>query len=80
MSAPRVGLIGARRRRRGLGPYIARFLNAAGAEVPCFLTTSEATRDEAAAQLAKTAKLRPRGSVTPAVEATSVNVPSPLLR
>ncbi len=63
MSAPRVGLIGARRRRHGLGPYVARFLNLAGAEVPCFLATSEATRDEAAAQLAETAKLRPRGYV-----------------
>ncbi len=61
MSAPRVGLIGGRRRRHGLGPYVARFLSLAGAEVPCFLATSEATRDEATAQLAETAKLRPRG-------------------
>ena len=63
MSAPRVGLIGARRRRQGLGPYVARFLSEAGAEVPCFLTTSESSRDEAAEQLAETAKLRPRGYI-----------------
>jgi len=48
---PRVGLIGARRRRQGLGPFVARDLLAAGAEVPCFLATSEQTREAAARTL-----------------------------
>ncbi len=37
MSRPRFGLIGARRVRQGLGPFIARDLEAAGAEVACVL-------------------------------------------
>ena len=36
---PRVALIGARRVRQGLGPYVARHLVELGAEVPCFLGT-----------------------------------------
>jgi predicted dehydrogenase len=36
---PRVALIGARRVRQGLGPFVARHLAALGAEVPCFLGT-----------------------------------------
>ena len=35
----RVGLIGARRVRQGLGPFVARHLVALGASVPCFLAT-----------------------------------------
>jgi predicted dehydrogenase len=34
-----VALIGARRVRQGLGPYVARHLRSLGAEVPCFLGT-----------------------------------------
>ncbi len=44
MSAPRVGIVGARRERQGLGPYVVRDLAAAGACVPCFLATSEESR------------------------------------
>ncbi len=40
---PRVGLIGARRRRQGLGPFVARDLVSAGAVVPCFLSSSTET-------------------------------------
>ena len=36
---PRIALIGARRVRQGLGPYVARHLVELGAEVPCFLGT-----------------------------------------
>ena len=50
-SAPRVGIVGARRRRQGLGPFVARDLRAAGAEVPCFLATTPATRDATARAL-----------------------------
>ena len=48
MSAPRVALIGARRARQGLGPFVARDLHAAGAEISGFLTT----RPESSAQAA----------------------------
>lgn len=53
MTRARVALIGARRARQGLGPFVARDLEAAGLEVCGFLATSAATRDEAAAQLAQ---------------------------
>lgn len=61
MTPVRVGLIGARRARQGLGPFVARELRAAGAEVPCFLSTRAETREEAAAQLARGAGVRARG-------------------
>jgi predicted dehydrogenase len=61
MKPLRVGLIGARRARQGLGPFVARDLRAAGAEIACFLVTSEAARSEAAAQLARSAGVAPRG-------------------
>jgi predicted dehydrogenase len=61
MKPLRVGLIGARRARQGLGPFVARHLRAAGAEIPCFLVTSEASRAEAAAQIASSAGIAPRG-------------------
>ncbi len=61
MSAPRVALIGARRVRQGLGPFVARDLVALGAEVVAVLGTSLATLDEAAAQLEKHAGVRPPG-------------------
>jgi predicted dehydrogenase len=51
VSAPRVGIVGARRARQGLGPFVARDLVTAGAEVVAFTATSEATRAEAGAQL-----------------------------
>jgi hypothetical protein len=58
---PRVAVIGARRRRVGLGPFVIRELIAAGARVPCFLATSEATRDEAARAIEATCGAAPRG-------------------
>jgi predicted dehydrogenase len=39
----RVALIGARRVRQGLGPFVARHLRELGAEVPCFLGTRPET-------------------------------------
>jgi predicted dehydrogenase len=57
----RVGLIGARHARQGLGPYVARDLVAAGVEVPCFLGTCDATLREAAAQLQERAGVVARG-------------------
>lgn len=50
--APRVGLVGAARRRQGLGPYVARDLEAAGAEVVSFCTARPETVAGAAEQLA----------------------------
>jgi predicted dehydrogenase len=61
MSRPRVGLVGARQRRQGLGPFVARDLVQAGAGVPCFVTTSTATRDAAIGQLAATCGVEARG-------------------
>lgn len=45
--SPRVGIIGASARRQGLGPYMARFLAAAGAEL-CGLVSSSPASAEAA--------------------------------
>jgi len=42
---PRIGIVGAGRRRQGLGPFVARDLVAAGAEIPGFVVTSAASRD-----------------------------------
>lgn len=49
--APRVALIGARRVRQGLGPYVAKHLVQAGAQVVGFVGTSTASREQAAAGL-----------------------------
>jgi hypothetical protein len=56
-----VGIIGARRRRQGLGPFVARDLRAAGAEIPCFLATTAETRDAAARELASSYQIEARG-------------------
>ncbi|HRV83129.1 MAG TPA: Gfo/Idh/MocA family oxidoreductase, partial [Planctomycetota bacterium] len=40
---PRIALVGARRARQGLGPFVARFLEAAGADVVGFLGTGPAS-------------------------------------
>jgi predicted dehydrogenase len=42
----KVGVIGARRVRQGLGPYVVRHLAALGAEVPCFLASRAETIPE----------------------------------
>jgi predicted dehydrogenase len=60
----RVGLVGARRVRQGLGPFVARDLRAAGAEVPCFLVSHEASLEPARAQLAEVAGIDARGYVS----------------
>ncbi|NQZ96379.1 MAG: Gfo/Idh/MocA family oxidoreductase [Myxococcales bacterium] len=61
MDAPRVGVIGARRRRQGLGPFVVRDLIAAGAEVPCFVGTSAETLKETASALAVDSGVDARG-------------------
>lgn len=57
----RVGIIGARRRVQGLGPFVARDLVAAGADVPSFLVTSEASAALAREALREHAGIAPRG-------------------
>jgi hypothetical protein len=47
----RVGILGARRGRQGLGPFVARCLREAGAEVVGFTATSDATVAQACDQL-----------------------------
>ena len=51
MSAPRIGLIGARRVRQGLGPFVARDLASLGADVTCVLGTSPETSEQARREL-----------------------------
>jgi len=63
VTPPRVGIVGARRRRQGLGPFVARDLVAAGARVPCFLGTAEATLELARRELASLAGVEARGYV-----------------
>jgi len=63
LRSPRVGLVGARRARQGLGPFVARDLARAGAEVPCFLVTRSASLEPAQEALARHAGLHPRGYV-----------------
>jgi predicted dehydrogenase len=53
--------VGARRARQGLGPFLARDLYAAGAEVPCFTVSKHASLAEAELQLSRTAGVRARG-------------------
>jgi predicted dehydrogenase len=61
VSAPRVGIIGARRVRQGLGPFVARDLVAAGAIVPGFAVTSPDSIGPALAAIEQHASVSPRG-------------------
>lgn len=61
MSAVRVGIVGARRVRQGLGPFVARDLVAAGASVPCFLVTRSESLEPARAEIERQAGVSPRG-------------------
>jgi hypothetical protein len=60
VSRLRVAVIGARRARQGLGPFIARDLLAAGADVVGLLATSSGSGAEASAQCERFAGVRPR--------------------
>jgi predicted dehydrogenase len=51
--SPRVGVIGARKSRQGVGDHLARFFEAEGARVVAVCGTSAATAAEAAASLAE---------------------------
>ena len=64
MTSPRVGIVGARRTRQGLGPFVARDLVAAGAQVPCFLTASAASLESGARALRETAGVDTRGYIS----------------
>jgi len=61
VSAPRVGIIGARRVRQGLGPFVVRDLVAAGVEVPCFAVTAPSSIQPALAEIQRHAAVSPRG-------------------
>lgn len=52
-SAPRVAIVGARRARQGLGPFMARHLRRAGAEVVAHWGTSAASAEAATRELAE---------------------------
>ncbi len=60
MSAPRVALVGARRVRQGLGPFVARALVAARVEVTTVLGTSAESAESAARELALRFGIRAR--------------------
>jgi len=60
VSAPRVALVGARRVRQGLGPFVARDLAAAGVEISVVLGTSAESATSAARELAERFGIRAR--------------------
>jgi predicted dehydrogenase len=57
----RIGILGAGRRRQGLGPFVARDLLAAGAEVPGFVVTSPESRDAVSRAWSSDLGIQPRG-------------------
>jgi len=61
LKAPRIGVVGARRARQGLGPFVVRDLVCAGAEVRSFVATSEETRVAGAQELLRVAGVEARG-------------------
>lgn len=63
-TGPRIGLIGARRARQGLGPFVARHLRSLGAQVVGHVGTTEASAARAAAELQAHAGVRSRPFVT----------------
>ncbi|MEM7263424.1 MAG: Gfo/Idh/MocA family oxidoreductase [Planctomycetota bacterium] len=66
LPAPRIGIVGARRRRQGLGPFMARFLRARGANIAAVLGTSEESAGLAARELEEIGiSARPCGSPEP---------------
>jgi hypothetical protein len=60
VNAPRVALVGARRLRQGLGPFVARYLASAGVEVSAVLGTSAQSASSAAGELAERFGIRAR--------------------
>ena len=60
-SKPRVALVGARRVRQGLGPYVAKHLAAAGAEIVGLIGTSPASCRQAEGDIEGSAGLRVPG-------------------
>ncbi len=58
---PRVGVVGARRCRHGIGEHVARHLVAQGAEVPAIVGTSPQTVRQAQDHLGSRYRLQPRG-------------------
>ncbi len=63
MTQPRGGLVGARRARQGLGPFVARELQAAGADVVAFAGTSEDSVARAGDELRALGVANARGHV-----------------
>ena len=61
---PRVGIVGSRRRRQGTGPFVARDLVNAGAEVAAFVTTRADSLDAAREELATSHGISARGYLT----------------
>ena len=68
--APRIALVGPRRVRQGLGPFIARFLGEAGFEIPAVIGTSSDSVEKAVEELCSRFDIRTQGylSVSEALE------------
>jgi len=64
VTPPRFGIIGARRQRQGLGPFVARDLVSAGADVVAFVTTNADSRDAAREELARDYGVSANGYLT----------------
>lgn len=58
---PRIGIVGAGRRRQGLGPFVARDLVAAGAVIPGFVVTRAESRDAVLRAWSDDLGIAPRG-------------------
>ncbi len=61
MERLRVGIVGGRRRRQGLGPFVARFLSQAGAEIGGLVGTRNDTLESAIADLKTRYGIEARG-------------------
>ena len=59
MNALRIGIVGARRARQGLGPFVARDLAALGAEVTHVLGRTEESARAAATEIAGQTSAKP---------------------
>lgn len=61
MLVPKIAIIGPRRLRQGLGPFVARALKGAGAEISCFLCSKESNVKAASDELTEIADVVARG-------------------
>lgn len=61
MLVPKIAIVGPRRARQGLGPFVARAFKTAGAEVSCFLCSRKSSLKAASSELVVIADVHARG-------------------